>query len=399
LILEITHSDFVALLDFCNSAVAVVDSDNNLLYANRHFLNYQPSLQHKFICSTLFSNTSYLVRSKKLGNNRAVIIDSISHKGNDSDKLLSSMLDKISFSDDIFNATAESIHEITGWRWIFVTKFTDDFNVEVLAFWDTQKIVKAGSYSLPNTPCEVMVRNKKFTIFSDVALSFPKNELLVQLGAKSYAGLVYYGKDHQPIGHIMGMHDSLDVDYQHIENVIKLATLAISSHLMLSHTQSELKSVKSMVDFDGLTQLRNRKAFENSCDKLAIDYRDKAENACIAIMDLDNFKYFNDTYGHPKGDHLLRLFATELAKIGRVNDQAFRLGGDEFALLLPNVNLKGASRLHQQMLDIEHRISLMLGSPIQVSIGFAAYDEVSGDQDACYALSDKRMYENKALKK
>lgn len=398
--MQLSHSDVIALLDFCNSAIAIVDAENHLLHANQHFVNYPQKIQQKLINSTPSStHCGYQVRSQKLGANRVVIVDSPPQQRNDSDKLFSSMLDKISVSDDIFNASAEAIHEITGWRWVFVTKFIDDLNVEVLAFWNTDKIVEAGSYTLPDTPCEVMVRNKKFTIFSDVALSFPKNELLVQLGAKSYAGLVYYGKNHQPIGHIMGMHDSLDVDYQHVESVIKLATLAVSSHLMLSHTQSELNSVKNLVNLDGLTQLRNRQAFEYSCEKLAHNFRNKAENACIAIIDIDNFKQFNDTYGHPKGDHLLRLFATELAKVGRISDRAYRLGGDEFALLMPNVSLKVASRLRQQMLDIEHRISLMLGLPIQVSIGFAAYDEVSGDQDECYALSDKRMYENKALKK
>ncbi len=66
----------------------------------------------------------------------------------------------------------QTIHEITGWRWIFVTRFLNEKTVEVVSYWDTDKHAECICYELEGPPCEVLVKSKKFTMFTDVAKSF-----------------------------------------------------------------------------------------------------------------------------------------------------------------------------------------------------------------------------------
>ncbi|MBI3477139.1 MAG: GGDEF domain-containing protein [Acidobacteria bacterium] len=86
--------------------------------------------------------------------------------------------------------------------------------------------------------------------------------------------------------------------------------------------------------FDELTGIRGRRAFNESLLSLDQQY-------AIAIVDIDHFKNFNDTYGHDTGDQVLRMVASRLASVGG-GGQAFRCGGEEFAILFRNASAKEA---------------------------------------------------------
>lgn len=96
---------------------------------------------------------------------------------------------------------------------------------------------------------------------------------------------------------------------------------------------------------------------------------------------------------------MLRLFATELTKLGHATDMTFRLGDDEFALVLPEATPQGVERIKKQFFEAQQRLSLILDHRITASVGFALLSEVIGDINECYELADKRMYENKAINK
>ncbi|MEH6442974.1 MAG: GGDEF domain-containing protein [Oceanospirillaceae bacterium] len=387
----------IEILEASSEGVAIIDANNTFVYENYIFSNFDNNFKQQLLDSHQDRYTEgYNIRVKEVQGNRVIYVDKKVLQSTQSDGLLAKMLSKVRNSNNVFNSTVEAINEITGWRWIFVTRFVGKNTVEVISFWNTDQHMEGGSYLLENTPCEVMVRNKKYTLFTDVAASFIENEMLSELGAKSYAGLVYYGKDQQPIGHVMCMHDSNDVDYKFMEDVIKLASLAISSDLLLVHAQSALKDAVELANIDSLTQLQNRTAFEEMCSQASLNYILDKQDTSIAIIDLNDFKLYNDSFGHPKGDILLRLFATELAKIGRTKDCSFRLGGDEFALLLQSSSAESLQRIEKQFIELQHRLSLMLGQKVSASIGIAHLSEVAGNIHQCYVLADKRMYEIKA---
>mgnify|MGYP000745952973 CR=1 FL=1 len=402
--MDINQSQLVSIIDSCSNGVAIVDNENTLIYSNQAFSGFNKALCKKAIsCNQNTDFEGYTIRCKNLGTMRALYVEDhhspASHSQGASDQLLRKMLDKLSNVENVFDSMVQAIHEITGWRWIFVTRFLNEKTVEVVSYWDTDKHAECICYELEGTPCEVLVQSKKFTMFTDVAKSFSEDEFLENLGARSYAGLIYYGRSQEPIGHITCMHDSNDVDYKFMEDVIKLSSLVVSSNLLLMQTQDELQSAVDQAQTDGLTQLQNRIVFEKICDECAESFQANGSDCCIGIIDLNNFKIYNDTLGHPKGDLLLRLFATELTKLGRANDQAFRLGGDEFALVLPEAPPQGLERVQDQFTEAQHRLSLMLDHTISASVGFAHLSEVGGDMHGCYELADKRMYENKAISK
>jgi diguanylate cyclase (GGDEF)-like protein len=398
--LNIDKLDLLEILESSSEGVGVIDANGILIYENHIFSILNESFKQRLLNRHHDSyEDGYNIRVKAVQGHRVIYVDTKALLSSQSDGLLAKMLSKISHSKNIFHSIVEAINEISGWRWVFVTRFIDNSTVEVISFWNTDQHMAAENYLLDNTPCEVMVRNKKFTLFTDVAASFTENEMLRELGAKAYAGLVYYAKDQQPIGHIMCMHDSNDVDYKFMEDVIKLASLAISSNLLLVHAQSALKNAVDLANIDSLTQLQNRTSFEKMCSQASLNYIVNEQDTSIGIIDLNNFKDYNDNFGHPKGDLLLRLFATEFSKLGRTTDCSFRLGGDEFALLLPNSSAESLQRIEKQFGESQRRLSQMLEQKVSASIGFANLSEVEGNIQQCYVLADKRMYKMKAINK
>ena len=106
---------------------------------------------------------------------------------------------------------------------------------------------------------------------------------------------------------------------------------------------------------DELTGIRGRRAFNEALLSLDQQYT-------IAIVDIDHFKHFNDTYGHDTGDQVLRMVASRLADVGG-GGQAFRCGGEEFAILFRNVSAKDASeRLDALRRTIQNSVFRFRGS-------------------------------------
>jgi diguanylate cyclase (GGDEF)-like protein len=126
---------------------------------------------------------------------------------------------------------------------------------------------------------------------------------------------------------------------------------------------------------DGLTRLYNRNRLDEKITE-ENDLRKRYGKArqldySVVFIDLDNFKHYNDTYGHPVGDLLLREFAGLLKRMVRKTDFAARYGGDEFLLLLPGTNTEGAcilaSRIKSELIkekQFQAKIEALIGGPL-----------------------------------
>lgn len=102
---------------------------------------------------------------------------------------------------------------------------------------------------------------------------------------------------------------------------------------------------------DDLTSLFNRRAFDQWFSREVDRASRQGFELFLAIVDIDNFKDYNDTYGHNEGDNVLRALAGILHDCTRNNvDMCFRLGGDEFAVLLPGANADQATEIVQRIL-------------------------------------------------
>jgi diguanylate cyclase len=168
-----------------------------------------------------------------------------------------------------------------------------------------------------------------------------------------------------------------------------------------SDYEIKLKAAEELVVRDELTGLSNRRNVEERIDLRIC----KEQVFCIAILDLDNFKQVNDTYGHLAGDSLLKQFATELRTNSRGHDTVGRWGGDEFIIVL-DCNLAGADeqidRTKKWMLG-EYKILVGGGTveikvPVTASIGLAQWEQGESLQDVL-ERADNSMYTEKGLKR
>lgn len=151
---------------------------------------------------------------------------------------------------------------------------------------------------------------------------------------------------------------------------------------------------------DYLTGLSNRRHFM-SCleEQLARTRRQLGQGAAVLMVDLDQFKRVNDTYGHAVGDALLRHIAGLMREGLRKIDAVGRMGGEEFSFLLPGTDLPGAQVFAERLRHkIEATPLLWHGEliPATVSIGIAAMEASDASTDAALVRADQALYRAKA---
>lgn len=110
----------------------------------------------------------------------------------------------------------------------------------------------------------------------------------------------------------------------------------------ISERKALIQHLQSMAEHDGLTGLYNRTYFQQELERLVGRVRRSKTTCALLYIDLDNFKYVNDTLGHAAGDKLLTEVAAVLKKRARNSDLIARLGGDEFTVILYEVNAEQA---------------------------------------------------------
>jgi diguanylate cyclase len=115
-----------------------------------------------------------------------------------------------------------------------------------------------------------------------------------------------------------------------------------SSKKEIVELQSSLEAVRSESQTDPLTQLYNRKYFDDALERLIEAAHATTEPLSLLMTDIDHFKAFNDNFGHLTGDQVLRLVALSVKQNVKGQDIAARYGGEEFAIVLPNTVLRSA---------------------------------------------------------
>lgn len=100
---------------------------------------------------------------------------------------------------------------------------------------------------------------------------------------------------------------------------------------------------------DFLTGVWNRKYFTYRIKKEMVGKKQTKQSLCLALVDLDNFKRVNDTYGHSVGDEVIKQVAQVLVTNVRYTDSVVRLGGDEFAIIFPETEIKKARVISERI--------------------------------------------------
>lgn len=173
----------------------------------------------------------------------------------------------------------------------------------------------------------------------------------------------------------------------------------IKTHVTLYQQTQKLEELSCI---DSLTNIANRRHFDEFLQtnwKLA----SRSQSAIsLILMDVDNFKFYNDTYGHGMGDRCLEKIASCLKAITRRDsDLAARVGGEEFAIILPDTELVGAVDVAEKLknavfeLDIPHKSS-PVGERVTVSVGVVSTRPGAGSNpQELYIKADEELYKVK----
>lgn len=153
---------------------------------------------------------------------------------------------------------------------------------------------------------------------------------------------------------------------------------------------------------DGLTGLANRRCFDQTLELEWRRCKREQKSLALLIIDVDNFKHYNDTHGHLGGDDCLKRIADVLAKtVHRGGDLVARYGGEEFAVILPDPKRDGAMAVAERIRCAVEELSTSetpdaAAKHITVSIGVATTKGVTGkDITTLIATADKALYEAK----
>jgi diguanylate cyclase (GGDEF)-like protein/PAS domain S-box-containing protein len=159
------------------------------------------------------------------------------------------------------------------------------------------------------------------------------------------------------------------------------------------------RQLRHLADHDALTGLFNRRRFDEELDRAMATAMRFDEGSALLLIDIDDFKYVNDTLGHAAGDELLRSVSQMIDRRVRATDVLARVGGDEFALLLPRASVGEARRVAADLVQATRDHALTLGGGfvrVTVSIGAVAFDATSGTAEHVMIAGDRAMYEAKA---
>jgi diguanylate cyclase (GGDEF)-like protein/PAS domain S-box-containing protein len=128
----------------------------------------------------------------------------------------------------------------------------------------------------------------------------------------------------------------------------RLAAVVETLRDMTDEKQAQI-SLEQLATRDGLTGLANRRCFDDTLHAEWQRALRQQQPLSLLMVDVDNFKQYNDAYGHVGGDECLRRIAGAVAKEMRANDLVARYGGEEFGVILPNQSLKGAAIVAERM--------------------------------------------------
>ena len=185
-----------------------------------------------------------------------------------------------------------------------------------------------------------------------------------------------------------------DIDMEAAMRLLDTASLAVSNALLHEKTVQLSKT-------DGLTGLKNYREFKEAFQKELLRSKRYQRISSLLMIDVDHFKRYNDAYGHPQGDVLLKNMAELIQNNFKDTDIVARYGGEEFAVLLVEIGAKDQAVAVAERLRVmveRHRFSYEEAQPggsVTISVGVSCYPEDGLAADELIQAADEALYRAK----
>jgi diguanylate cyclase (GGDEF)-like protein len=186
-----------------------------------------------------------------------------------------------------------------------------------------------------------------------------------------------------------------------VAELVAVCSVGWAVRLLDRAEKEEVSPLRREANMDELTGLGNRSFFHRAAQRRMELYERNALPLACAVVDVDDFKFYNDTYGHEGGDAVLRCLALVLGECTRADDLVARYGGDEFVMLLGGSvedAIKVAERVREKVefecLPQEDEASL--GGSLTVSVGVASLGEDTATLQRLIQAADEELYRAKA---
>lgn len=230
------------------------------------------------------------------------------------------------------------------------------------------------TYDLINTPCQDVIEKNFCFVPQDAQSLYPKDEMLQQANIESYLGIIIKNLSGSSIGILIALSQHKIEDQPQVNLLMRIFSERIAGELRRAEDQEK---IFNLAFFDPLTGLPNRRLLQDRL-KLVTEQSDRTRQfSAILFIDIDHFKFLNDSRGHHIGDQLLALVAERIRNTIRSTDIAARLGGDEFVVIFDNLGInaeqaaqeaaKRAEELHRlinlpyTLLDTVHYCTISIG--------------------------------------
>ena len=247
----------------------------------------------------------------------------------------------------------------------------------------------------------------------NVHIGSPGGPILATMETGACVGEMSIIEDRDPSAYVVGVEDThllvihqsilwemVDASHAFAKNLLIVLSERVRSHnRAIADSYGELQKFEHHATTDALTGLGNRHSMEDSFPREIERCKKNDEPVSLIMIDVDNFKDFNDRFGHIAGDRALSAVSRILRKFFRPRDILVRYGGDEFAVLLPQVDAEAAlviaDRVRRSVSgDTGDGSDSLIQIPVRISMGVAGL-QPNGNLDNLIRAADAALYRAK----
>ena len=442
--MKLNLQDYRNIVESLNEGIIILNKDNCILYANKYTQNLLSTnlknlLNIKF--NSLFSKKLSKLIEDSINSSQNTLNDIEIYDKNNKKLFINISTEKVDISDDFYRLIiidditkihteeikksciykiSEAIHDSDDLDTLYneihfiLSTVTDVKNFYIaLIDWETELITfpyfvdqydKIPSpYKMKKGLTEYVLKSGQSLLLNkEIYKNLIKTHNIEPIGQSCYnwLGVPLKLANGKTIGMICVQNYTDDYIFSEEDKKI----LQYSSDQIAMAIKRKVDDIKihKQAHYDDLTGLTNKALFHDRLDQAIHNAERKDEVLAVLFIDLDNFKYVNDSMGHSIGDKLLKIIGNKLIESTRKSDTVSRWGGDEFTILLPNIKrLSGIYKLCDRILNTHLNNIIIDGQELHItaSIGVSLFPQDGINPDMLIKNADAAMYKSKELGK